>query len=122
MTHKIYEFDPVIYPRLLWIAVGVPTAVLNDMFEDKLEDMAESSNAEVINARRLKPDVKGGVLIRFRSKRDMTANVTTHEAAHAALEIFDYIGAFVDFQNQEPFCYLVGWIAKCIDKVKRGKE
>lgn len=121
MTHKIHEFDPVIYPRRLWVAVGVPTAVLNDMFEDKLEDLAESSNAEVINARRLKPDVKGGVLIRFKNKKEMTANVMAHEAVHAAIEIFDYTGCGISYNNQEPFAYLVGWIAQCIDDVKRGK-
>lgn len=118
---KIHEFDPVIYPRKLWVAVGVPTAVLNDMFEDKLEDMSESSNAEVINARRLKPDIKGGVLIRFKSKNEMTANVMTHEAVHAAIEIFDYTGCGISYDNQEPFAYLAGWVSQCIDDVKRGK-
>lgn len=25
------------------------------------------------------------------------------------------------YDNQEPFAYLVGWMADCIDKVKRNK-
>lgn len=31
-----------------------------------------------------------------------------HEVTHAALEIFKYVGATIDVENQEPFCYLTG--------------
>lgn len=121
MTHTIHEFDPVIYPRRLWVVVNCPASVLNDMFEDKYEDLPESASAEVVPARRLKPEVLGGVLVRFKSKKDMTTSIITHESSHAAMEIYDYIGAKVDIQNQEPFSYLAGWVADCIDKVKKGK-
>lgn len=83
--------------------------------------MDESADAEVTGNRRLKPDIKGGILIRFRNKKAMTTSIISHEATHAALEIFDYVGAVVDPKNQEPFTYLVGWIADCINQVKIGK-
>lgn len=117
---KIHEFDPQIYPRLLWIAVGASYEVIKDMFED-VAPMEENTDAQVDCTRRLKPDVKGGVLIRFENKQAMTASNITHESVHAATEIFFYVGAYHDPKNQEPFAYLCGWIAKCIDEVKRGK-
>lgn len=120
-TTKIHEFDPQIYPRLLWVTYNCPAAVLEDLFEGKIEEMDKNSDADVLNCRRLKPDVKGGILIRFRSKKDMTAKNIAHESTHAALEIFDYVGARISYDNQEPYAYLVGWIADCINKVKNNK-
>lgn len=119
-TTKIHEFDPEIYPRKLWVAVGAPQEVIEDMFED-VQPMEKNADAQVDCTRRLKPDAKGGVLIRFGNKQAITASNITHESVHAATEIFDYVGAFHDPKNQEPFAYLCGWIAKCIDEVKRGK-
>lgn len=118
---RIHEFDPKIYPRLLWVTYGCPTAVLNDMFEDKIQDMPKSCDAETLLCRRLKPDIKGGVLIRFENKAAMTAKNIAHEAVHAALDIFDYVDARISSDNQEPFAYLVGWIADCCQQVRTGR-
>lgn len=117
---QIHEFDPQIYPRLVWVAVGTPYAVIKDMFED-VPEMSDNVNAQVDYTRRLKPDVKGGVLVRFADRKAMTTEIIAHEAAHIAMGIFDYIEAPVDIRHQEPFAYLCGWIAKCIDEVKRNK-
>jgi hypothetical protein len=121
MANKIYQFDPNIYPRLLWIAVGVDYACIKDYFATDIPDLDESELAGVYNARTEKPKKRGGILIRFKSKKEMTADIIAHESAHAALEIFDYIGCVADPKNQEPFAYLVGWIAGCCEKVKTGK-
>nr|DAY59051.1 MAG TPA: hypothetical protein [Caudoviricetes sp.] len=119
--NQIYEFDPQIYPRKVWVAVGVPTKVLNDMFEESIEDMDETYDAIVISTRRINPDIKGGILIRFINKDALTISNITHESTHAAMDIFDYVGAKVDTNNQEPFSYLCGWIANCCYQVKSGK-
>lgn len=41
---------------------------------------------------------------------------------HVALGIFDYIGAEAKASDSEPFSYLVGWVFKCIDEVRKFKE
>lgn len=120
MDNKIHEFDPEIYPRKLWVAVGVPHKAIADMFED-VAPMEKSDDACVACTRRLKPDVKGGVLIRFANKQTMTTANIAHEAVHAATEIFCYVGAWHDPKNQEPFAYLVWWVANCIGMVKDNK-
>lgn len=90
---KIHEFDPVIYPRKLWVAVST------DTFSDRFEGVSEWD------------DTADAITI---------ANIA-HESSHIAMNIFDYIGAKVDLANQETFSYLVGWIADCINQVRTGK-
>ena len=116
---KIYEFDPQIYPRKVWVTVGVPFEELKDEFED-LKPMEEGSDAQVDHLRKLKPEVRGRLLVRFENVDTLKkfGNIT-HESIHVAAEIFDYIGAFHDPKNQELFAYLCGWIAKCMDEVKQ---
>lgn len=121
MKNTIHEFPCGIYPRVIWVSTGASLQSLNDFFEAKYSEIDASTDAEVTNNRRIKPDVKGGILIRFQSKKSMTTSTIAHESVHAALEIFDYVGAIVDCKNQEPFAYLVGWIADCINQVKTGK-
>lgn len=45
-----------------------------------------------------------------------TGSKMSHEATHAALDIFKHIHADVDFDNQEPFAYLQGAIMRAISK------
>ena len=120
-TEQIHEFDCEIYPRKLWVAVGVPYACIKDMFED-VAPMADNADAQVDHTRRLKPDVKGDILIRFQNRKAMTQSNITHESTHAAMEIFSYVDAYPDPKNQEPFAYLCGWVAKCINEVKNKKK
>lgn len=111
---KIHQFDPQIYPRLLWVVIGERKAApLLDTFEE-LQDMDESAIATTQQVYCPKQK-RAGILIRFENK-DAARNhqYVSHEATHAALDIFNYIGATVDAENQEPFCYLVGWISECV--------
>lgn len=120
---RVYEFNPQIYPRLLWIAVTTEHEI--DDF-DKMSEMDDSYKAVVDHAHNNKTD-KGGIMIRFSSVEEMTFENITHEAGHAAMEIIRYIEGKIDLDNQEYFCYLSGWIAKCCGEVREkelnhGKE
>lgn len=120
---KIHQFNPQIYPRLLWVVVGYDKATIaavKDMFGD-FGDMDKDAEAEVFNVHRKKPTSRGGLLIWFRSRTRMTTSIITHESNHAAIEIFDYCNCCIAVDNQEPFTYLAGWIANCCQKVKSGK-
>lgn len=118
---KIHQFDPMIYPRLVWVVIGEKSAApLREHFED-LNDMEESTAAEVVSVFD-NCSKKGGVLIRFESKRAArNINYVCHESTHAAIEIFNYVGALVEPQNQEPFAYLVGWIAQCVKEAVQSE-
>lgn len=118
---KIHEFDLDIYPRKIWVTFSCPKEVLNDFFEENFEGLDYTCDAATYSCRRLKPDIKAGELILFENKKAMTTGNIAHEACHAALDIIQYIGGKVDFDNQEYFAYLVGYIAKCCQQVKDNK-
>lgn len=110
----IHQFDPQIYPRFLWIVIGEKKgSAISDRF-DNIPDMDESTDADVNNAYD-KISKRAGILIRFESKKAARDySIVAHEASHAAMCIFSYIGAVPDVNNQEPFSYLVGWISGCV--------
>lgn len=116
---RVWEFDPQIYPRKLWIGLGATKEDLAD-FED-IAEMEDSTIADTTSICKLKPKKLGGVLIRFRNRLDISFENVTHESVHAAMCMLDYCGVKFHADNQEPIAYLAGWVADCIDKVKRGK-
>ena len=124
---SIHEFVCGIYPRRLWVTYDATPAALNDMFPEGQSDglpfpkMDDACDACVVTCRRMKPDIKGGVLIRFENKKAMTLPVIVHESGHAAMEIFKYCDIKMAFENQEPFCYLQQWIAHCCEQVKNNR-
>lgn len=126
-NNTIHEFKCSIYPRRLWITYNATPAALNDMFPEGQSDgtpftkMDDTCDACVVTCRRFKPDIKGGVLIRFESKKAMTLPVIAHEIGHATMEILKYCDCRVNMDDQEPFCYLQQWIADCCEQVKTGK-
>ena len=123
---KVHEFDPQIYPRKLWVVKGGDVDSLKDMFtqtDGKELDFKEVSQCLAITCNVMMKDERRllGELIYFTSAKQMNAENISHESAHAAMDILGDIGAEVDIENQEPFAYLAGWIADCIDQVKRDK-
>ena len=120
----IHEFDPCIYPRLLWVVKGGSLEEIRKTLEfGELGDDEQKGGAVTISAYDNK-EKKGGFLVWFPSASDMTKNSywMAHEASHVALGIFDYVGAEAKAEESEPFAYLVGWVFKCIDKVRKYKE
>lgn len=108
----IHEFDCQIYPRKLWVSIG--TEELKDF--DNLPEFEEADEAIVDETFNTKTN-EGGIILRFKDLKTMTTPIIAHESSHVAMFIYDYIGASVDLYNQEPFAYLVEWIAKCCETV-----
>lgn len=121
----IHEFDPCIYPRLLWVVKGGSLEEIRKTLEfDDLGDDFESTGGAITITAYDNKKKKGGFLVWFPKPSDMTKNNDwmAHEAAHVALGIFDYVGANAKAEESEPFAYLVGWVFKCIEKVRKYKE
>jgi hypothetical protein len=130
---KIHEFDPVLYPCRLWIAV-------NPTFDEVSEKFYQlNSNVERcdfdheyfdpshhIIARTYPVSIKGegwmGLLIGIYKEKQCNVGTIAHEAAHSSDWICEQFGITTgSFENGEAYAYLVGWIAECIWKVKTGK-
>lgn len=113
------EYDPVIYPRRLFVAVGDIPEILKDEFrfpdgtDFKIENEFLASSSSVVRKR----DGTQGVLVWFRfppEKAEDTVDTVAHESAHAANMIFGSLGIEFSTENDEHYAYFVGWIARCV--------
>lgn len=127
MKTVIHEFDPVIYPRKLWICINPSTAELENSFSidtkygsgnlkfDKYYSLATTSPV-------FKKDGDcRGVLICLKNQKSADFDIISHESIHAADYICEELGIKgQDFsENNEAYAYLVGWISKCCGEAKR---
>lgn len=123
----IHKFDPIIYPRKIWVAKGGTKKDIADFFNDIYGDPYCLSDSIVDSSYAISDDVLEretgdyGVIIWLHNLNEVTTGKISHEADHAANMIYKAIGAKVDCSNDEPHAYLVGFIADCIDKVRKGK-
>lgn len=117
-----YVYDPVIYPRLLCVAIGLNEEDTNACFEDCVGNPFEidfnGTDALCISGIRIKSDNRKCVLVNFVNKKSMTMSVCCHEASHACDDIEEEIGMK---HGDEASAYLIGWIASCINKARLGK-
>lgn len=124
---QIHQFDPVIYPRLLFAAIAVDIdeimkhVKLSAKDEDYLRSNPQNIAGVCFPVSKIE-DNKKGVLVYF-PNHEISVDDMAHESVHIADYMFEEIGACgQDFSNtNEPFAYLVGWSAGCIDKVKRNE-
>lgn len=119
----IHEFDPCIYPKLLWVVKGGELDEIRKTLEfPELGEEDQNGGAVTVSAYD-NENKRGGFLVWF-PKASQISNLDwiAHEASHVALGIFDYIGSEVTASDPEPFSYLVGWVFKCVDKVRKYKE
>ena len=119
----IHEFDPCIYPRLLWVVKGGSLEEIRKTLEFGELSEEDKSNGAITLYAYDKENERGGYLVWLPQAKDMSrGDWMAHEASHVALGIFDYIGAEAKASDSEPFAYLVGWVFKCIDEVRKFKE
>lgn len=125
----IHQFDPLIYPRKIWITYDATAKELNEMFPDGdgegkrfTDNDFESSYAITYSVGVKEPESQGGFLLRFQDKESMTPWNIAHECIHAAAGIFRYIGASVNVDDDETFAYLVSWMCKCCEKTKEEQQ
>lgn len=122
---ELHEFDLYIYPRKIWICIGGTQEGikqhLHSLERTELDfTHLASFNACVFQCRSKATD-NIGELIWFPHKKSVTYGIVAHEAIHAALDVCADIDLRIDAMNQEPFAYLVGYIADCIEKVKNNR-
>lgn len=125
----IHQFDPVIYPRKIWVvATKDENIVKNNFSERNGEEMtfSDCTGNEAI-ASVIPCTQKGsgfyGFLIWIQDKKKFDVGTVAHESVHVASQIFNDTGMTLGFTNgrDEHYAYLVGWIADCINQVKTGK-
>lgn len=58
-------------------------------------------------------------VVAFKGKT--TAGIIAHESLHVVASVFDHVQAYLDMNNEEPQCYLLGWIVDKIHSVVKTK-
>ena len=115
---EYFEYNNGIYPCPLCIAVGKDWQ--NDDFDESCNrEFEKADNAYTFDT--TSKDVGKCVLIRFKSKKNMSGEIIAHEALHATMFIIDYIGDCVTVEHQEHAAYLLQWVVRCCEQVKLGK-
>ena len=118
MRHDYYEFNPVIYPISLMVAWGRDDKWSSDDFDDI--ELRESVAATTYFCKH-NPTDRMCVLIRFYDKSSMSDyGLVSHESFHAAMFILDYVGSGISAGCHEHAAYLAGWVANCINRVRKG--
>ena len=110
-----YEYENGIYPRKLWVHIGRDLKeVVDAEFYGCEAPNRDYGGITYDNAVR-KSDNVYGILVTFKSAKDMTMNPCCHEASHVCDAIEDAIGME---HGGEASAYLIGWIASCINKAR----
>lgn len=121
---EIHQFDPVIYPVKLWVAITEDVQYLSERFVahpsgKPLNNEPADSLFAFTQMVESKENGFYGVMIIFGEVENVISKYIAHEATHAARKIWDHIGERTT--GEEADAYLVGWIADCIEKVKLNK-
>ena len=118
-------FSNGIYPRRLYVAVGLSEDDVNRMFISERGMFTldwEGSDAATFDEIRDRDTLTYGSLVVFRSKCDMTPGTMAHEAGHVMESYMDVLGLERTGRGtNEHLSYLLGWIVKCMDEVKKGR-
>ena len=118
-------FSNGIYPRRLYVAVGLSEDDVNRMFISERGMLTldwEGSDAATFDEVRDRDTLTYGSLVVFRSKQEMTPKVMAHEAVHVMDSFMDVLGIErAEEGTNEHLAYLMGWIVGCMDDVKTGK-
>lgn len=119
----IHEFDPCIYPRLLWVVKGGTLEEIQETLDVTCECDADDIGGAVTLPARRKSDNRLGYCVWFPKLGDIRrGDWIAHESSHVAICIFNDIGGNITYEDQEPFAYLVGWVFGCIDTIRKWKE
>lgn len=112
--NEIAEFDPLIYPRKMWVVVG------RGRYEERFDGVSpwDEDSYAIVDGVRDRERNKGGLLVRFASVEDITFENVAHEAFHVAAEIYRYCGIKAELENSEHMAYLIGWAANCMGSIK----
>lgn len=114
-----------IYPRTLFIVKGKDKRkVIQDNFmarnlSDLIFDEDTTTDACTWEVIERNSNTHGFLVWLY---NNINTDVIAHESTHVAFETFRDIGGIADEDNQEPFAYLVGWVAKQIKNALNYKK
>lgn len=121
--NKIFEFDPVIWPRKLFIVVGEDIAYLQDNFAKTdgtaypiSKDIKDESDVVTFPEVQRKDTTYFGELVWIHSPEKISNPYICHESIHAANGMLGACGVEISTDNDEALTYTSQFIFECIEK------
>lgn len=129
MKKILNTYDPVIYPRKLWVANYIEgldkkfvfcdikdfNLISNSTYEELLEESDIHTVAVTIPVNYKATGEAGVLVIFFDTEPEEAVNTIAHEATHVTDYIYDSLGLSADdFARNECYAYLLGWAAGSI--------
>ena len=129
MDKIVYEFDPKIYPRSLFVMKGCDPKDVTDRFttrddsefEIEIEEGSEPSMSTLSMVKFKDTGKYGELVVVWIDDKDVDMSMISHEAFHVSMNILSELGIKFHADNQEPIAYMVGWCARCISDVVSGE-
>lgn len=128
----VEKHDPVIYPRMLWVAdqlegldkiftftkVSNPYVENTDGYSELMENVEYDDSGMLTCPVIHKASNCYGVLVITLDLKNTTADMIPHESVHVADYIYQQLGIISQefTEGNEAYAYLVGWAAGCISK------
>ena len=117
-----YEYDPGLYPRMLWVAIGMKPENLEGVFEDEKGknvrfDFAMADAVTYTEVRKCSNNKIGELVVFDNHATARLVGVVSHEASHVCDAIEEAIGME---HGGEASAYLIEWIASCINNARLG--
>lgn len=124
---NVDEYNPVIYPRKLWVAKSTDDLdkyfifLANDGTDKEVDfDIIGDTDSGIMCTCKVirRCDDKLGVLVIIINPEEINATVIPHEAVHVADYYCEQLGIYTqDFRDgNEGYAYLVGWAGGCISR------
>jgi hypothetical protein len=116
----IKEFGLVVYPMNFIVVIGHVEKELNNGYAPNENDknwISGPSPGKACTTYLIHDSCTNqmSVMVWIRNLDECKSSIFAHECSHAAMEIFNYIGATVDLENQEPFAYLIGNLVRLLN-------
>lgn len=109
------QFGLVIYPVDYVVVIGELEDEVNKYYtpyEDDYNYIAPPKSTGCTYRVKEKSTGVPCIMVWFNKLEECTSSIVTHEVCHAAMEIFTYVGTKPNPDDQEPYCYLAGNLAR----------
>ena len=118
-----YEYDPGLYPRMLWVAIGLKPENLEGVFKDENGkplrfDFAQADAVTYTEVQKCSDNKIGELVVFDNLATARLVGVVSHEASHVCDAIEEAIGME---HGGEASAYLIEWIASSISAARNNE-
>lgn len=130
MKNRVYEFDPVIYPTRVWVTKCSDIDILAKTFtflddnDEEYKDKVDIGRTTIVRVLSVahKKSAWMGCLAVINLPKQCDVGIIAHESGHVTDWLCDHLGVSgFTFVEGEARQYYAGWVARCIDKVLKGR-